>query len=89
MTAFDLMLIQMQGLPLPALPKVIGRVHRAQEDGDEDLLEVPTVGELAATLGITRQGAHLRLRQFHATGDRARLLAPKDTNRGRARHDRC
>ena len=80
---FDAMALHLLGEPLPALPAIQGRVHRLVAENDPDDVDPPTVAELVARLGLTRQGAFLRLQRFEQTVDRAGLLKPKSST-GRA-----
>lgn len=84
MNRWTLTLAGLRGEPWPPLPALPGTVHRCHDDGE--LTDLPDwallpAAELARREGITRQGAHLRIRKA-----RTRLLSadntadkPKDT----------
>jgi hypothetical protein len=75
--AWTLTLLGLAGEPWPAPPALPGQRHICQDDGEaDDAFEPPTVAELAAHLGLTRQGAWMRLQAYRKHPDIKRLLAP-------------
>jgi len=76
-TRWTLTLAGLLGEPWPPLPALPGRVHRCRDDPDEgDAFEPPTVLELQERLGLSRQGAWLRLQAYRKRPDAKKLLAP-------------
>lgn len=78
---FELMLHVLLGNPMPPLPPLPGRRHALVDDFDApDDLSGMSATDVAAAVGISRQGAHLRIQRAIQTGDWSGLLAPKFSN---------
>ena len=74
---WTLTLISLAGEPWPQPPALPGRVHRCRDDPDEgDAFELPSVSELQERLGLSRQGAWMRLQAYRKHPDVKKLLAP-------------
>ncbi len=83
MTRFELMVASLQGLPLPPLPALPGRLHLCVDDDDDAQtaeLASMTAADLAEQIGLTRQGAEMRLKRAQQTGNWSGLLKPKTSH---------
>jgi hypothetical protein len=78
---FGAMVHALLGNPMPPLPLLPGRRHALVDDFDApDDLSGMSATDVAAAVGISRQGAHLRIQRAIQTGNWSGLLAPKSLN---------